>query len=396
MAPASRTWFRVAAVATTLALTLEPPATVAAPRPGTPQYTLTDLGTLGGARSHATFINKHGQVAGDSLTASGENHAFFWDSGGMRDLGSIDGYLSGVRGLNDRGQVAVNRFIDSGEMHAYLWTDGVMRDLGTLPGGRQSWAYGLNNRGQVVGWSDLTEGGTGAFLWEDGVMTDLGTLGGIYSQALDINDAGQVAGISFTALGELHAFLWADGRMTELNTGTGGAPCFCNDYVVDLNARGQVVGVELKVQPNSSFVYDAILWENGNRTIIAAGDADSTYAPLQINDRGEVSGEHNFPRAFGATYAFFWSDGGIQEWNLGGIALTAAAMNEQGQVVGEWKSGSLGLRGYVWSAGTATDLGGTSTTAADINDRGVIAGSTFFGNQGIHAALWTPVPSAAP
>lgn len=403
MAPASRTGFVLTISAVVLVIALQTPATVAGPPPGRITYTLTDLGTLGGARSLATFINKHGQVAGGSLTASGETHAFFWDGGGMRDLGPIDGYrpnapdLPAVQALNDRGQVVVNwQLATTAEGHAFLWTDGALRDLGTLPGGRESWASGLNNRGQVIGWSNLAEGGTGAFLWEDGVMTDLGTLGGTYSQALLINDAGQVAGISLTALGELRAFIWADGHMTELRAGTDGSPCNCHDFVSDMNASGQVVGIELRILPNGGIVHDAILWENGNRTIIAVGDADSSYFPLQINDRGEVSGEHVFPHLFEGTVPFFWRDGSFEEWDLGGFGLSAAAMNQDGQVVGEWKSSAGGIRGYTWSVGTVTDLGGPSTSATDVNDRGLIVGWAYFQGLGIHAALWTPVPGAAP
>jgi probable HAF family extracellular repeat protein len=109
-----------------------------------------------------------------------------------------------------------------------------------------------------------------------------------------------------------------------------------------------------------------------------------------------VSGEHAFPHQFEGRFPFFWRDGSFEEWNLGGFGLSATAMNQDGQVVGEWKSGGGGIRGYTWKGGTATDLGGPSTSAADVNDRGLIVGWAYFQNLGIHAALWTPAPGAIP
>ena len=203
-----------------------PAAHAAPPTPEPVQFTATDLGTLGGAESHAYFINKVGQVAGISRTAAEENHVFLWSDGIMADLGLIDGDQSSLAGLNDRGQVVGNVTLPSGESRAFLWSDGMIIDLGTLPDGTESRAQAINNRGQVVGWSNPLYV-THAFLWEDGEMIDLGTLGGSFSSANLINDAGQVAGQAYTADSEPHAFLWDHGRMIDLSPGLDDARCGC-------------------------------------------------------------------------------------------------------------------------------------------------------------------------
>jgi probable HAF family extracellular repeat protein len=93
----------------------------AAPPPA--QYSITDLGTLGGDLSFAVDINNRGQVVGASITTATE------------------------------------------DFHAFLWEDGKMTDLGTLPGGDESTAEAINNRGQVVGSSSTTRGDGHAVLW---------------------------------------------------------------------------------------------------------------------------------------------------------------------------------------------------------------------------------------
>jgi probable HAF family extracellular repeat protein len=131
----------------------------AAPPPA--QYSITDLGTLGGDLSFAVDINNRGQVVGAS-----DSHAVLWENGKITELGTLGGFGSAAGGINNRGQVVGrSTTIATGEAHAFLWEDGKMTDLGTLPGGDESTAEAINNRGQVVGSSSTTRGDGHAVLW---------------------------------------------------------------------------------------------------------------------------------------------------------------------------------------------------------------------------------------
>ena len=80
------------------------------------QYTLTDLGTLGGpgTNSNPFGISASGWASGSSnLVANGPQHAFFWYGfGPLIDLGTLGGEKcstcnSQANGLNEFGQTAI-------------------------------------------------------------------------------------------------------------------------------------------------------------------------------------------------------------------------------------------------------------------------------------------------
>jgi probable HAF family extracellular repeat protein len=90
---------------------------------------MTDLGTLGGLYSNTVAINNRGQVVGNADIEIDPNgigdffhtHGFIWEDGIMTDLGTLGGLISGASVINNRGQVAGNSITATGEWHAVLW-----------------------------------------------------------------------------------------------------------------------------------------------------------------------------------------------------------------------------------------------------------------------------------
>ncbi len=311
---------------------------------GQVQYTVTDLGTLGGSSSAAYGINASGQVVGEAQTSSGNNDAFLYSNGTMVDLGTLGGTGSVAYGINASGQVVGYAYTSSGNNDAFLYSNGTMTDLGTLPGFQSSLATGINANGQVVGASPAPLGATKgsppvhAFLYSSGTMVDLGTLGGRTSAANSINASGQAVGEAQTSSGNNDAFLYSNGTMVDLGT-LGGRTSAASG----INASGQVVGYA----ETSSGTYDAFLYSNGTMTDLGTLSGNSSSLAYGINASGQVVGD-SFTgtdplksKDAGNAFPFLSSNGTMTDLNSlidsasGWTLEDATAINDNGQIVGD-------------------------------------------------------------
>lgn len=329
--------------------------------PAFAQYTVLDLGTLGGSASTATAINTRGDVVGFSKNATEQDRAFLVPAGGtMQDLGTFGGALGYAYAINDFGAVVGSAASASAgnPQRAFVWT-GSLVPLGDL-GGPTSVAYGINDRDEIVGSSDTspTFGNPHGFLWRPDTLLDLGTLGGQFSVAFGVNDAGAVVGTGFLPGNTAnHAVRWSGGPGQDLGTlGTG-----VRSVANAINRVGTVVGRSETASASTNHVAFVRPVAGPMQGLGTLGGAKSEATA--INDAGLIVGWAEI--VSGQRRAFFSTGSGMTDLNAllpGGtswVLLEARGVNAAGQIVGVGVNAGL-TRAFLLSPDPITTSAGAT------------------------------------
>lgn len=147
------------------------------------------LGHLGGGRSEGEDINNAtpAQVVGVSETGSGEQHAFLWNGETLLDLGTLGGATSHARAINDAGQIVGYATLNDGSARGTLWQEGQIYDLNDYIAADSGWviedAYDINAQGEILVRAVNGEGQAYLLLSPPGVVRPVraGTGAGTYN-----------------------------------------------------------------------------------------------------------------------------------------------------------------------------------------------------------------------
>lgn len=257
----------------------------------------------------------------------------------------------------------------------------------------------LNRRGKALGWGYLGEG-VEVFLWgRKRGYTFIDELAHEVEipvrAAAGFNDRGQIVGTqSIEPDGAfLRAVIWKRGKGLKFLEP---APGDENSVGVDINNRGEVVGISGPYPSESSAGERSVIWDRRSRVTMIPAFPDSTSdRPYAMNNAGQVIGGSNTPSG---VRGYVWDrERGLRaiEGLNGDNSGSPSAINDHGEVVGTSSiyNGSYRQHAFFWSEETGTldlgDLPGGAdlSHAYGINNHRQIVGNAS-GQNGGEAVIW--------
>lgn len=314
-------------------------------------YSITDLGTFGGAASRGYDVNEQGNVVGWAELGSGEKRAFFYDgaTGVKTQIPVFANTLeSGAYSLNNANMVVGYNMVEwisnSTRDRAFWWQPGNF--LYQIPNfaadsNYEARARAINNDGLVVGeatgrnfssvWQAFSWTAGGGTVWRSCLTGTNSTQSGLYA----VNDFGTMVGFSDDASNNYHGYrITPNGTIIDLGVLTGATEM----WMYGLNDSVQMVG-SAKIDFNT---YVAVRKNNLGATFslgkLPGSSADDTSNARAINSHGVVVGDCEV----GNTNSLAVIHNGVQWQDLNGmftsrntwVLRSAMSISDSGYITG--------------------------------------------------------------
>lgn len=311
------------------------------------QYTLTDLGSLGGNFSLAYDINDHGDVVGVTKDSAGNRHSFLYTKESFHDLG--DGW---ARSINNRGQILDTYRVGQWNSETAIvdWTDTwePLWDSSTVDLSNSK----INDRGEITGYRVQRGAFKGAPQTREGFFISNGAvsiLGGNFnnrcddSQFFGVNNRSEAAFSSGAG-----AFVATNGTPVRIYPqGVGSA-----DAIRAINDVGEFIGTSGEISP---WYYSPAKGYVNAPAILGLLNANSLNSTMEdINNQGLAVGvvaantvsfpqgvvESNASPTAGRAFVFSTVNDTAADLNTlipvstGWVLNGATAINDAGQIVG--------------------------------------------------------------
>jgi probable HAF family extracellular repeat protein len=304
----------------------------------TGNWTVVDLGTLGGEDTRVTDINDAGTVIGASQTADGSRHAFVYHDSRMSDLGVLSGdnYSEAVA-INNAGVIVGSSLkADVPTSSRVFLFDGKSMGAVPLPFAATATAHDINDSGDILlEYYYSTHGGCTSFptcnyvIRKNSAPVDLQRQ---LAKGLEINNAGVVMAHAGNSREPTVLYNINDGSTVRIASLPGGASYPYYMFPTDMNSKSDVVGY---TGDGRHFLY-----QNGTAVDIQKVLDEKITSLDSINDNGDLTGSMTLTS--GAT-VFIYDNGSkllidlnsLKEVKQAGWKLEeVSAINNLRQVIG--------------------------------------------------------------
>lgn len=262
--------------------------------------TFTTVDFPGAAYSNVTGINSFGDMVGNySPIYSGiDGHGFLNSNGLFTSIDYPGAFTTGAGGINDSGLVVGSVDFEGGLVSDGFFYDGQSFTLFAYPGQPNTVASSINNAGTVVGGAGNSGSVTHAFKMQNGVFQGIDPpINALIKGGSGINNFDEIAILAALGKGNTdYGFVLQNGKFKPIIFP--GAAGFTE--AIGINDNRIVVGWYF-VPGQGSFGF---AYQNGRYVSLAFPGATDTYAAA-INNAGQIVGEYVLPDS--STHGFVTS-----------------------------------------------------------------------------------------